>query len=252
MELVRKAHGVAVSRPGHDDLPIGHIMGIGRNYAEHAHEQGLEAPERPMVFTKSPASACLSGERIVIPSCCQDREQVDFEGELGVIIGRAVKDVSADEVADPTNGIVLGYVAGNDVSARWWQKKGSAGQFCRGKSFDTFCPLSTTVASPDSVGDPSGLVIRTIVSGEVMQEGPTSAMIFPVPTLIAELSRGTTLAPGTLILTGTPSGVGMSRDPQRFLREGDTVEVIVGTESRPDLVGHLRNSVELERAEARV
>ena len=171
-----------------------------------------------MVFTKNPASACLSGEEIVIPNICQDREQVDFEGELAVVIGRPVKDATEDEARDPASGVVLGYCVANDVSARWWQKEGAGGQFCRGKSFDTFCPLSTPLASPADI-DPSALIVTTVVSGETMQHAPTSAMTFTVPYLIAELSRGTTLLPGTVILTGTPSGVGMSREPQRFLRE---------------------------------
>jgi len=190
MELVSAQYGVAVHLEGGGLLPIVHIMGIGRNYAEHAKEQGLEAPDRPMVFTKNPASACLSGEEIVIPAICQDREQVDFEGELGVILGKACKDVSLGEASDPSSGCVLGYVVANDVSARWWQKEGSGGQFCRGKSFDTFCPLSKHVATPMAVGDPSSLVLETIVSGEVMQRASTGQMTFDIPFLISELSRG--------------------------------------------------------------
>jgi len=207
------------------NLPIRHIIGIGRNYAEHASEQGADVPDRPMIFTKNPASLCGSGDDIVIPACCADPEtggpeQVDFEAELGVIIGTAAKDISEDDALSH----VLGYCCANDVSARWWQKKGSGGQFCRGKSFDTFCPIGEVTAASE-IADPQDLTVRCVVSGEVMQEASTSQMIFPVRTLIAELSRGTTLLPGTLILTGTPSGVGMARNPQRFLRDGDVVEV---------------------------
>jgi len=251
MELFKDQYSLSVRTGAGPDVPIRHIIGIGRNYAEHAREQGLDAPDRPLVFTKNPASACLSGDEIVIPECCREPEQVDFEGELAVVIGRAVKDVSEDEAADPSTGVVLGYCVANDVSARWWQKQGSGGQFCRGKSFDTFCPLSTPLAHPSEI-DPSALIVRTTVSGELMQVASTNAMIFPVPTLIAELSRGTTLLPGTVILTGTPSGVGMSRDPQRFLREGDTVEITIGTGDEPAKVGRLTNAVRLERAEAKV
>ncbi len=215
-------------------LPIVHIIGIGRNYAAHAGEQGLTPPERPMVFTKNPASVILDGEPIVLPRICADREQVDFEGELAVVIGRRCRDVSPDEALAP-GGPVLGCAIANDVSARWWQKEGSGGQFCRGKSFDTFCPLSP-VTPLERVPDPRRLTLETRVSDEVMQRGSTADMIFPVATLIAELSRDTTLAPGTVILTGTPEGVGMARTPPRFLRDEDTVEITIeglGTLTNP-------------------
>lgn len=120
---------------------------------------------------------------------------------------------------------VLGYCCANDVSARWWQKTGSGGQFFRGKSFDTFCPLGPTVTARDCVADPSKLRLVTRVNGDVRQDGSTGEMIFDVPTLVSELSRGMTLLPGTVILTGTPSGVGMSRKPPLFLQNGDVVEI---------------------------
>jgi len=249
MELVKQQFGLCATLDDGSALGIGHIIGIGRNYAEHAAEQGIAPPDRPMIFTKNPASACLSGDEIVIPVCCQDREQVDFEGELAFIVGRPCRDVSEEQAADPSAGFILGYVVANDVSARWWQKEGAGGQFCRGKSYDTFCPLSTRIASPHEVGDPMSLTLITTVSGETMQHAKTSAMTFSPACLLAELSRGTTLAPGTLILTGTPSGVGMSRTPPRYLREGDTVEITIGTESEPESVGLLTNTVRLERTE---
>jgi 2-keto-4-pentenoate hydratase/2-oxohepta-3-ene-1,7-dioic acid hydratase in catechol pathway len=224
-------------------VPIRHIIGIGRNYAEHAKEQGAAVPDRPMLFTKSLASLCLSGDEIVIPRACQDRPQVDFEGELGVIIGTReggglVRDVSIDEAP----ACVLAYVVANDVSARWWQKEGSGGQFYRGKSFDTFCPISGTAIAPHAGLDASGLRLVTRVNGQVMQDGNTKDMIFPVPTLVAELSKGQTLLPGTLILTGTPSGVGFARTPPLFLRHADEVEVAI------EGVGVLRNRVSAEGA----
>ena len=200
------------------------ILAIGRNYAEHAAEMQGERPERPMVFMKNPAAVIGPGEPIVIPDVCRepegDREQVDFEGELAVVIDRDCRDVPEAEALS----VVRGYAAANDVSARWWQKQGSGGQFVRGKSFDTFCPLGPLTPAA-AVPDPQALSLRTTVSGEVMQTGRTSDMIFPVSVLIAELSRATTLLAGTVILTGTPSGVGAARTPPRFLRDGDVVRI---------------------------
>ncbi|GJM18985.1 MAG: hypothetical protein DHS20C14_11980 [Phycisphaeraceae bacterium] len=229
MELVKTVFGVGVETGCESPLEIRHVIGIGRNYAEHAGEMGGSVPERPMVFTKNPSAACLSGDEITIPALCRDNatggpDQVDFEAELAVIIGRAAKDVPESRALEH----VLGYCCANDVSARWWQKKGSGGQFCRGKSFDTFCPLGPRVVAPGEAGDVQSLSVVSRVNGEVMQDGNTRDMIFPVATLIAELSRGTTLASGTVILTGTPSGVGVARTPPVWLRAGDVVEVEIG------------------------
>lgn len=241
MELVKTEYGVGVDRGAEGVLGLRHIIGIGRNYAEHATEQGADVPTRPMVFTKNPASACLHGDTIVIPPVCggQDTEghggQVDFEAELAVIIGTAAKDVRGEDALSH----VLGYCCGNDVSARWWQKKGSGGQFCRGKSFDTFCPLGPRVVAAGDAGDVQNLRVVCRVNGETMQDGNTGQMIFPVARLIADLSRGTTLLPGTVIMTGTPSGVGMARTPPVWLKAGDTVEVEIGG------VGVLANPVAL-------
>lgn len=232
MDIIRIAHGAAIEMPTGTALPIRQIIGIGRNYAAHAAERGADVPERPMVFSKNPASACVDGDEIIIPPCCSDPEtggggagrsagQVDFEAELAVVIGEAVKDIPEADAMD----CVLGYCCGNDVSARWWQKEGSGGQFCRGKSFDTFCPLGPTLVPASEIPDPQSLGIRCRVNGETMQDGHTRDMIFPVRTLITELSRGTTLIPGTVILTGTPSGVGAGRTPPVFLQPGDRVEV---------------------------
>lgn len=240
MNLTRTDTGVSISTPA-GALPIPYIMGIGMNYAAHAKEQGKGSPERPVVFTKNPFAAILSGQDIIVPRVCQDRPQVDFEAELGVVIGRrpnggVVRDVPGDEALR----CVLGYVAANDVSARWWQKEGSGGQFCRGKSFDTFCPIGPRVVPAAQVPDPQALRLTCRVNGELMQDTPTSDMIFPVAELIRDLSRGTTLLPGTLILTGTPGGVGMARTPPVFLKDGDVVEVTVSG------VGIITNRVRFE------
>ncbi|MEM1329916.1 MAG: fumarylacetoacetate hydrolase family protein [Planctomycetota bacterium] len=245
MELVRTDYGVAVERPGAAPLPLRLILGIGRNYSEHAAEQGVDAPDRPMVFTKHPGSAILHGDDIIIPPSCVDPdtggEQVDFEGELAVILAEPCRDVPEEQALSK----VLGYCCANDVSARWWQKKGSGGQFIRGKSFDTFCPMGPRVTPASEVPDPQALRVVTRVSGDVMQDASTGLMMFSVATLIAELSVGTTLPAGTAILTGTPSGVGMARTPPRYLKPGDTVEIeIEGVGERSGLkLGRLKNAV---------
>jgi 2-keto-4-pentenoate hydratase/2-oxohepta-3-ene-1,7-dioic acid hydratase in catechol pathway len=233
MKLLKADYGVAIDRTGQTPLPIRHIIGIGRNYADHAKEQGADLPERPMVFIKNFASACVHGDAIVVPKVCQDREQVDFEAELAVVIGSAAKDVPKERALDH----VLGYCCANDVSARWWQKEGSGGQFSRGKSFDTFCPLGPEVVEPARAGDPGDLRVQCRVNGQTMQDARTSSMIFDIRTLISDLSRGTTLVPGTVILTGTPSGVGMARKPPVWLKDGDVVEVEI------EGLGVLRNTV---------
>ncbi len=187
----------------------------------------------PMVFMKNPASVVANGDAIIIPAICREHgPQVDWEGELAVIIDRDCRDIAEASAL----AAVRGYAVANDVSARWWQKEGSGGQFCRGKSFDTFCPLSEMVPAA-AVGDPQSLAIRTRVNGVVMQESSTSMMLFPVARLVSELSRGMTLAAGTVILTGTPAGVGAARKPPVFLKHGDVVEVEI------ERVGTLRNAV---------
>jgi len=238
---------VGVHLPGGEVLPIRHIIGVGRNYKAHADEQGAAVPDRPMLFTKNPAAACLSGEAIRIPSVCTDkaltgagthgeREQVDYEGELAIVIGKPCRDLEPSAVLEP-DGPVLGVTCANDVSARWWQKSGSGGQFCRGKSFDTFCPLGPEVVPLEGLARPAGqLQLVTRLNGETVQHDTTASMIFPLDELIAEISRGTTLLPGTVILTGTPSGVGMARNPPVFLDDGDIIEVEIegiGTLSNP-------------------
>jgi len=216
--------------------PLAHppaILAVGRNYADHAREMGGTIDPHPTVFMKNPAAVIGDGEAIEIPPICREHgPQVDFEGELAIVIGEACRDVPEPDALDR----IAGYAVANDVSARWWQKQGSGGQFCRGKSFDTFCPLGSLRPSAE-VGDPSGLLLTTRLNGETMQSSSTALMIFPVPRIVAELSRGTTLLPGTVILTGTPAGVGAGRTPPRFLRDGDVVEIEI------ERIGTLRNPV---------
>jgi len=240
MNLIRHEYGVAIERPGQQPLLLRHFIGIGMNYAEHAREQGKGVPERPVLFTKNPAAPCLNGDEIVVPRICQDREQVDFEAELAVIIahpsGKPSREVSRDRAFEH----VLGYCCANDVSARWWQKDGSGGQFCRGKSFDTFCPLGPRVVPAAEIKNPDALRVQARVNGATMQDASTSDMIFDVATLVRECTCGTSLLPGTVILTGTPSGVGFARKPPVFLKPGDAVEIEV------ESIGVLRNTVRFE------
>ena len=209
------------------------IWCVGRNYSDHARELGNEAPTRPMIFFKNPASVIGDGEPIVIPPACRENgPEVDWEGELAVILGSDARDVGLAEAMS----FVSHFAVANDVTARWWQKQGSGGQFCRGKSFDTFCPMSRSIPASE-VGDPCDLGIVTRLNGDIVQSGRTSNMIFSVATLISELSRGTTLLAGTVLLTGTPAGVGAGMDPPRFLGPGDVVEIEI------EGVGRIRNPV---------
>ncbi len=209
------------------------ILAIGRNYGDHAAEMGGVTDPHPMLFMKNPASVARSGDVIRLPSICREHgPQVDYEGELCVEIGRDCRDVSE---ADALR-FVRGYRVANDVSARWWQKEGSGGQFCRGKSFDTFCPVTELVPA-ELVGDAQALKIETRLNGVTMQSSSTALMVFSIQFLISELSRGMTLLAGTYILTGTPSGVGAARKPPVFLKDGDEVEVEI------ERVGILRNTV---------
>lgn len=208
------------------------IYAIGLNYRAHAEETGLEIPKYPMVFMKAPTAAQNPGDPIVLPRYLRS-DKVDYEAELGVVIGRPCKNVKPEEALS----YVLGYVCANDVSARDWQKEKGGGQFCRGKTFDTFCPVGPCLATADEIPDPSKLTIRSFVNEEKMQESGTDDMIFDVPTLISFLSGSTTLLPGTLILTGTPSGVGEARNPKRYLVPGDEVTVEI------DGLGILTNPV---------
>ncbi len=199
------------------------IFGIGLNYHAHAAEFGSSIPQYPVVFAKNPAAVTHPNDPIVLPPICMNPPEVDYEAELAVVIGRAATDVPAARALE----YVLGYTIGNDVSARRWQKHAGGGQWVRGKSFDTFCPLGPELLTPEEIPDPQSLAIECRLNGDLMQEGNTSDMIFPVAELIAFLSSGTTLLPGTVILTGTPSGVGFARKPPVFLAPGDRMEVTI-------------------------
>jgi 2,4-diketo-3-deoxy-L-fuconate hydrolase len=211
---------VPIDRPGK-------IICVGLNYRDHAEEQGVELPEAPLFFAKYTTSLIGPGDPIVIPPVV---EQADYEAELGVVIGQTVSGVSRENAMEA----VAGYLVANDVSARDLQF--SDGQWTRGKSPDTFCPVGPLVPASE-VPDPHVLPIRAIVSGEVLQDSNTSNLIFPIDHIISYASQTSTLEAGDLILTGTPAGVGVFRDPKRLLEPGDTVTIEI------DGVGELTNPV---------
>ena len=213
------------------------IFCIGLNYRAHAAETGAPIPDKPVVFMKPTTAVVGPGDPIVLPAACEHGPEVDYEAELAVVIGRTARDVGVDQALDH----VLGYTCACDVSARRWQKRGGGGQWIRGKSFDSFCPLGPVLVTADEVRDPQALHLSCVVNGQTMQQGFTSDMIFSVAELIAFLSRDTTLLPGTVILTGTPPGVGFARTPPVFLADGDRVEVSIegiGTLANPVLDAH--------------
>jgi 2-keto-4-pentenoate hydratase/2-oxohepta-3-ene-1,7-dioic acid hydratase in catechol pathway len=212
------------------------ILCIGLNYREHARESNSAIPENPMLFIK--ASNTLNNPLDPIP-LPRRSEQVDYECELAVVIGRAAKYVSRERALD----YVLGYTCANDVSARDWQreKRLGGGQFARGKSFDGFCPLGPCLVTADEIPNPNALRLKTVLNGQTMQDHTTADMIFDVPTLIESLSSTMTLRPGAVILTGTPQGVGFARNPPVWLKEGDTVVVEI------EGIGRLENPVAREK-----
>ena len=177
------------------------VVCIGLNYRRHAEESGNPIPDHPVVFMKMPSSVQRPGGPIVLPRTLRS-DQVDYECELVVVIGRRCRNVSRQVALD----YVLGYTCGNDVSARDWQMQWGGGQWCRGKTFDTFCPLGPALVTTDEIRNPNALRIRTVVNGETLQDWNTSDMIFDVPALISFLSGSSTLEPGTVIMTGTPHG----------------------------------------------
>jgi 2-keto-4-pentenoate hydratase/2-oxohepta-3-ene-1,7-dioic acid hydratase in catechol pathway len=208
------------------------IYAIGLNYRKHAEETGAKIPDKPIVFMKSPSAVQNPGGPIVLPRHLRS-DQVDYECELAVVIGYECKNVSRAEAMN----YVLGYTIANDVSARDWQKQWGGSQWCRGKTFDTFCPLGPALVTPLGIKNPNDLAISTRVNGVTKQESNTRDMIFPVDELIEFLSGSTTLEAGTVILTGTPEGVGMGRQPPVYLQPGDVVEVEI------EGIGVLRNPV---------
>lgn len=210
-------------------LRPGKIVAIGLNYMDHIREAKVEAPTRPLVFTKFTSSIIATEEPIVFdPKLC---ERVDWEVELGVVIGRTARHVEAEEALD----YVAAYTIGNDISARDVQF--SDGQWVRAKSFDTFCPLGPWLVTADAIDDPQDLALQTRVNGELVQDSSTAEMAFGVRELIAFCSASFTLSPGDLILTGTPWGVGEFMEPRRSLDAGDVVECEI------EQIGVLRNSV---------
>ena len=211
------------------------LLCVGLNYKKHAEEGNAPIPENPVLFMKTVSTVQNPEDPIVLPTTLKS-DRVDYECELAVVIGKECYNVSKDEALD----YVLGYTCANDVSARDWQKNGGGGQWCRGKTFATFCPLGPCLVTTDDIPNPNALAIKTVLNGEVMQDWNTNDMIFDVPTLIEFLSASTVLLPGTVIITGTPHGVGMARNPPVFLKEGDSVSIEI------ENIGTLTNPVTSE------
>jgi 2,4-didehydro-3-deoxy-L-rhamnonate hydrolase len=205
----------------------GKIVAIGRNYREHATEEGVDPPPAPLIFAKWPSAVIGPGAEIRWDPGLT--AQVDYEAELAVVIGRRARDVAVDDAI----GHVFGYTCLNDVSARDIQF--GDGQWTRGKSLDTFCPMGPAIVTADEVEDPQDLAIACSVNGERLQDARTSAMYFGIAEVISYCSRSFTLEPGDVVATGTPGGVGVFRDPARFLSDGDRVIVEI------ERVGRLEN-----------
>ena len=206
------------------------IIAIGRNYSEHAKELNSEVPERPLIFIKATTSILAHRQTIRLPKPAPN--EVDYEAELVVVIGKPAKCITPEQAPD----YIFGYTCGNDVSARDCQKRIDK-QWARAKSFDTFAPVGPFI---ETELDPSRVRVRSILNGDIMQDDTTASMIFPVFELISYLSQNFTLLPGTLIFTGTPSGVGAGRKPPVFLKPGDTIKIEI------EGIGSLENTVELE------
>lgn len=218
LHLSSKEHKLADVRLLSPVLPRSKVIGIGRNYADHAAEMGGEVPAEPLMFLKPNTSVSGPGDPIMLPAMS---EQVDYEGELAVVISRICKEVPVERAAD----CIWGYTVANDVTARDLQRRD--GQFTRAKGFDTFCPLGPWIETELDVSD---LAVKTFVNGDLKQDGRTSQLVFDVPTLVAHVSSVMTLLPGDVILTGTPAGVGP-------LSDGDEVEVFI------EGIGNLTNKV---------
>ncbi|GEL77741.1 fumarylacetoacetate hydrolase family protein [Tenuibacillus multivorans] len=215
-------------------IPNKNIMCIGKNYREHAMEMTKNdpksVPEHPVIFTKSPSTVVGHGD--MIESHSNVTEQIDYEGELAVIIGKRGRNIKRQEALD----YIFGYTILNDVTARDLQKRHQ--QFYRGKSLDTFAPMGPFVVTRDDISDVQSLSVKTYVNDELRQDGNTTDMIFPVDQLVEALSQGMTLEPGDIIATGTPSGVGKGFNPPKFLRSGDRVRIEV------EGIGELENKVD--------
>ncbi len=215
-------------------IPV-NILCLGLNYREHADETKVTSPDRPVLFLKGTNSIVGPGSPIVIPRVAPD--EVDYEAELAIIIGKKARNISVDDA----KSFIFGYTCANDVSARDWQLAKQKGQWARGKSFDTFCPIGPHMVTADEIPDPDNLQIRTILNRTVMQDSTTANMIFDVSAIVSDLSQSMTLYPGTLILTGTPEGVGFTREPPVFLKDGDIITIEI------EGIGTLINPVRQER-----
>jgi len=209
----------------------GKIICIGQNYLAHAQESNASAPPFPIIFAKYANTVIAHGEPIVVPAVVQ---KPDYEGELGVVIGKRGRNIPEAEALE----YVAGYLPLNDVSARDWQNRTS--QWVIGKTPDTFCPMGPALVTADEIPDVQNLWLRTVIGDEVLQEGHTSLMIFSVAHLIADMSQVMSLEPGDVIATGTPAGIGAARTPPRWLRPGDVVRVEI------EGVGALQNPVVAE------
>lgn len=205
------------------------IICLGLNYLDHKEESGFERPQRPLLFSKTPNALTGPFDPIVLPQSC---DQIDWEVELAVVIGRAGKRIAAEDALD----YVAGFSVLNDVSGR--QAQFSDSQWFRGKSFDTFAPMGPALVTIDEIENFQNLKLTARVNGEIMQDGNSADMIFDIPAIIAFISQDITLWPGDIISTGTPSGVGIFRDPPVLLKAGDVVEC------RVENVGMIRNAVE--------
>ncbi len=211
------------------------IFCIGLNYREHARETGEELPRYPIVFMKPTTAVANPDAIIALPRCCEHGPEVDFEAELAVVIGRTAKDLSEDDALKH----VFGYTAANDLSARKWQRHAGGGQWIKGKGFDGFCPLGPVLVTADEIDNPQQLNISTILNGQILQQSNTADMIYSVAQLISYISQDVTLLPGTVILTGTPAGVGVARTPPLFLAGGDHVSINI------ENIGQLNNSIKV-------
>jgi 2-keto-4-pentenoate hydratase/2-oxohepta-3-ene-1,7-dioic acid hydratase in catechol pathway len=203
-------------------LPTAKIICIGKNYADHAAEMGGAVPELPIIFSKYATALNGPYSEIVLPKISQ---QVDYEAELVVVVGKRGKDIPQENAMTH----VLGYTCGNDVSARDWQKGRPGGQWLVGKSFDTFAPIGPWITTADEVPDPSQLSVTSWLNGEMMQDASTRLLIYPIEHLVSYLSQFFTLEVGDLIFTGTPAGVGAGRNPPVFLKTGDQIDVTVSS-----------------------
>ncbi|NOX34766.1 MAG: fumarylacetoacetate hydrolase family protein [Deltaproteobacteria bacterium] len=213
------------------------IFCIGLNYKLHARETGLELPEYPVVFMKNTGAATGHLDDILIPFSCAKIPEVDYEAELAVVIKKKAKNVLPENALD----YILGYTMANDISARRWQMHAGGKQWVKGKSFDTFCPFGPWIVTPDELEDPDNLDIECVLNGNTMQKSNTDDMIFNVGRIISYLSESATLVPGTIILTGTPGGVGFTRKPPVYLTPGDVLETKI------EKIGVLKNRVRLEK-----